>query len=151
MNSLHTKIPKKIDLRPKKHHGFYIFIWIMGMLLPPLGECVHDGHGACAFVMGRMGDSGQWLGHPEAYRPGGRRTGASSLGARPLDPVGLCVRGRRHCRTCGRCPLTAAIAVRFGIGIDFFINVILTICGCKSHPAFLPKPLRPFRWTAADR
>lgn len=87
MNSLHTKIPKKIDLRPKKHHGFYIFIWIMGMLLPPLGECVHDGHGACGFVMGRMGDFREWLGQPEAYRPGGRLTGVSSLGARPVDPI----------------------------------------------------------------
>lgn len=24
-----------------------------------------------------------------------------------------------------------AVAVRFGIGTDFFINVILTICGCR--------------------
>ena len=38
MSSLHTKLPKKLDLRPKKHHGFQFFLWALGMLLPPLGE-----------------------------------------------------------------------------------------------------------------
>lgn len=42
----------------------------------------------------------------------------------------------------------AAVAVRFGIGTDFFINVILTIMGCTSfsslavhhHPHAAPSP-----------
>lgn len=29
-----------------------------------------------------------------------------------------------------------AVAVRFGVGTDFFINLFLCICGCKSSPPF---------------
>ncbi|KAK1921995.1 hypothetical protein DB88DRAFT_496814 [Papiliotrema laurentii] len=56
--SMNHVLPKKIDLKPKKYHGFYVVLVLLGWLLPPL-----------------------------------------------------------------------AIAARFGIGIDFFINVILTCCG----------------------
>ncbi|GHJ85948.1 hypothetical protein NliqN6_2350 [Naganishia liquefaciens] len=52
------RAPTVISLKPRKHHGFFVLIWLCGLLLPPL-----------------------------------------------------------------------AVAVRFGIGTDFFINVILTICG----------------------
>lgn len=31
-------LPKKIDLTPKKHHGFQVILFILGMLVPPLGE-----------------------------------------------------------------------------------------------------------------
>ena len=34
------KLPKKISLKPKKHHGFQVFLWLLGLLLPPLGEFV---------------------------------------------------------------------------------------------------------------
>ncbi|BEI84888.1 hypothetical protein CcaverHIS002_0502890 [Cutaneotrichosporon cavernicola] len=51
-------LPKKIDLTPKRHHGFYVVLFIFGMILPPV-----------------------------------------------------------------------AVALRFGIGRDFFINCILTLCG----------------------
>lgn len=27
--------------------------------------------------------------------------------------------------------LVLAVAVRFGIGVDFFVNVFLCICGCE--------------------
>jgi hypothetical protein len=35
-------IPSKISLKPKKHHGYFVVIWICGMLLPPLGEWMSD-------------------------------------------------------------------------------------------------------------
>ncbi|OWZ76592.1 hypothetical protein C366_05032 [Cryptococcus neoformans Tu401-1] len=63
------KLPKKISLKPKKHHGFQVFLWLLGLLLPPL-----------------------------------------------------------------------AVAVRFGIGVDFFVNVFLCICGyipCHFHNFYI--------------
>lgn len=56
--SYNHHLPKKIDLTPKKHHGFQFLLFLCGVLLPPI-----------------------------------------------------------------------AVALRFGIGTDFFINVFLTICG----------------------
>jgi hypothetical protein len=35
-------IPSKISLKPKRHHGYFVVIWICGMLLPPLGEFMVD-------------------------------------------------------------------------------------------------------------
>ncbi|GMK55637.1 hypothetical protein CspeluHIS016_0206930 [Cutaneotrichosporon spelunceum] len=51
-------LPKKIEVKPRRHHAFYVVLFIFGMLLPPI-----------------------------------------------------------------------AVALRFGIGRDFFINCILTLCG----------------------
>jgi hypothetical protein len=31
-------LPKKIDLKPKRHHGMQVVIFICGFLFPPLGE-----------------------------------------------------------------------------------------------------------------
>jgi hypothetical protein len=31
-------LPKKIDLRPKKHHGWTFLIFLFGFFLPPFGE-----------------------------------------------------------------------------------------------------------------
>lgn len=36
--SYNHHLPKKIDLRPKKHHGFQVVLWLLGLLVPPLGE-----------------------------------------------------------------------------------------------------------------
>jgi hypothetical protein len=36
--SLNHYLPQKVDLTPKKHHGFNVLLFILGMLLPPLGE-----------------------------------------------------------------------------------------------------------------
>lgn len=30
-------IPTKIDLTPKRHHGYAVLLFIMGTLFPPLG------------------------------------------------------------------------------------------------------------------
>ncbi|RSH91877.1 hypothetical protein EHS25_009247 [Saitozyma podzolica] len=67
--SLNHYLPKKISLKPKKHHGFTLVLFLLGLLLPPL-----------------------------------------------------------------------AVAARFGIGKDFFINVILCICGyfpCHFHNFYI--------------
>jgi len=58
MSSTYGMVPQKVDLKPKKHHGYTILLFIMGTLFPPL-----------------------------------------------------------------------AVAARFGIGKDFWINLFLTICG----------------------
>lgn len=50
----------------------------------------------------------------------------------PLPSPTQTVLNRGHSLTAS----LSAVAVRFGIGTDFFINVILTICGCKSRLAF---------------
>jgi hypothetical protein len=36
--SMNHVLPKKIDVKPKKHHGFYVVLVLLGWLLPPLGE-----------------------------------------------------------------------------------------------------------------
>lgn len=36
---LPRRVPQKIDLKPKKHHGFFFLIWFLGFLVPPLGGC----------------------------------------------------------------------------------------------------------------
>jgi hypothetical protein len=36
--SMNQYLPKKVDLTPKRHHGFNVLLFILGMLLPPLGE-----------------------------------------------------------------------------------------------------------------
>ncbi|WWC91695.1 uncharacterized protein L201_006641 [Kwoniella dendrophila CBS 6074] len=67
--SLNHHLPKKISLAPKRHHGFQVFLFICGFLLPPI-----------------------------------------------------------------------AVAFRFGIGTDFFINVFLCICGyfpCHFHNFYI--------------
>jgi len=32
------RIPPKIDLTPRRHHGYAVLLFIMGTLLPPLGN-----------------------------------------------------------------------------------------------------------------
>lgn len=36
--SYNHMLPKKVSLKPKKHHGFQVFLWLLGLLLPPLGK-----------------------------------------------------------------------------------------------------------------
>ena len=36
--SYNHHLPKKLDLTPKKHHGFQVVLWLLGMLLPPIGK-----------------------------------------------------------------------------------------------------------------
>jgi len=31
------RIPPKLDLTPRRHHGYAVLLFIMGTLLPPLG------------------------------------------------------------------------------------------------------------------
>jgi hypothetical protein len=38
--SLNHYLPKKVSLKPKKHHGFTLVLFLLGLLLPPLGEWV---------------------------------------------------------------------------------------------------------------
>ena len=76
-----TYIPTKIDLTPRRHHGYAVLLFIMGTLFPPLGE--------------------QPL-HPPAIP-------AAEADADAHPP--------------------AAVAARFGIGKDFWLNLLLTICG----------------------
>lgn len=33
-------VPTKVDLTPKRHHGFQFVLFLLGWLLPPLGECL---------------------------------------------------------------------------------------------------------------
>lgn len=30
-------VPKKIELKPKRHHGYLVMLFIMGTLFPPMG------------------------------------------------------------------------------------------------------------------
>lgn len=69
------RIPPKLDLTPRRHHGYAVLLFIMGTLLPPLGT------------------------------------------SRPILPLSL------------RLTPLSAVAARFGIGKDFWINVLLTLCG----------------------
>lgn len=36
---MRTKLPDKIEFKPKKHHGWTGLIILFGFLLPPLGKC----------------------------------------------------------------------------------------------------------------
>lgn len=75
-----TYIPTKVDLTPRRHHGYAVLLFIMGTLFPPLGE----------------------LPLPRPFPP-----------PKPtLTPTP-----------------SAAVAARFGIGKDFWLNLLLTICG----------------------
>ena len=73
-NDMSSYVPKKVDLKPKKHHGYAALLFILGTLLPPLGQS-----------------------HRLLYFE-------SNASAK-------------------------AVAARFGIGRDFWINVFLTLCG----------------------
>ncbi|ORY33362.1 hypothetical protein BCR39DRAFT_519447 [Naematelia encephala] len=44
------KLPKKIDLRPKKYHGFQFLLFLLGCLLPPLAVAVRFGIGKDFFI-----------------------------------------------------------------------------------------------------
>jgi hypothetical protein len=46
MSNLQSKIPKKIDLTPKKHHGFQALLILFGFLLPPIAVALRFGIGA---------------------------------------------------------------------------------------------------------
>lgn len=35
-------LPQKVDLTPKRHHGFQFVLFILGWLLPPLGELLRN-------------------------------------------------------------------------------------------------------------
>ncbi len=67
----------KVDLTPKRYHGYAVLLFIFGTLFPPLGMSI--------LILPRV-----W--HAE------------------LAPL-------------------AAVAARFGLGGDFWLNLILTICG----------------------
>lgn len=43
MQNLQAKIPKKVDLRPKKHHGFHVLLMIFGFLMPPIAVAMRFG------------------------------------------------------------------------------------------------------------
>ncbi|KAF4608467.1 hypothetical protein EYR40_000812 [Pleurotus pulmonarius] len=68
----------KVDLKPRRHHGYAVVLFIFGTLFPPLGRAVSQ----C----------------PKRFSP--------------LITSNL-----------------PAVAARFGIGKDFWLNLLLTICG----------------------
>lgn len=35
-------LPQKVDLTPKRHHGFQVVLFFLGWLLPPLGELLEN-------------------------------------------------------------------------------------------------------------
>lgn len=81
----------KVDVTPKRHHGYSVVLFIFGTLFPPLGECCEP------FQM----------------------NGTSYIG----DDL--------------------AVAARFGIGGDFWLNLLLTICGYipgEGRPATVSHP-----------
>jgi hypothetical protein len=41
MSSTYGVIPQKIELKPKKHHGYSVLLFIMGTLFPPLGKATY--------------------------------------------------------------------------------------------------------------
>lgn len=43
MQNLQAKIPKKVDLRPKKHHGFHALLVLFGFLMPPIAVAMRFG------------------------------------------------------------------------------------------------------------
>lgn len=67
----------KVDLTPRRHHGYAVVLFIFGTLFPPLGE--YDF---------------QWV-------------------LEPIETESIIV----------------AVAARFGVGSDFWLNLLLTICG----------------------
>jgi len=81
-------VPTKIDLTPKRHHGYGVLLFILGTLFPPLGQY--------------------------------------SLLVVPQPSS----------------PSPTAVAARFGIGKDFWLNLLLTICGYIPGTVALPLSLR---------
>jgi uncharacterized membrane protein YqaE (UPF0057 family) len=72
-------LPKngKLDLTPRRYHGYNVLLFILGTLFPPLGR-------------------------------------STSIPSTTVIHLTLS---------------TTAVAARFGIGKDFWINLFLTICG----------------------
>ena len=79
-----------IDLKPRRHHGYAVLLFILGTLVPPLGMFLRCMSYRFIFI--------------------------------------------RHWEY-------AAVAARFGIGTDFWINVVLTICGYIPGTFFLHRIL----------
>ncbi|KAK4685936.1 hypothetical protein P7C73_g4199, partial [Tremellales sp. Uapishka_1] len=48
--SMNHHIPKKISFKPKKHHGFQAFLFLMGCLLPPIAVAFRFGIGTDFFI-----------------------------------------------------------------------------------------------------
>lgn len=44
MDSYRLPTVTREDLKPKKHHGYTVLIFIVGTLLPPVGERHHVGN-----------------------------------------------------------------------------------------------------------
>jgi uncharacterized membrane protein YqaE (UPF0057 family) len=91
----------RYKVKPKRHHAYTVFIFVIGFLLPPFGE------------------SPWW---------------------RVACDVRLVL------------TLNPAVAARFGVGKDFWINVLLTICGyvpgehslvATRRSTLIPPPHRP--------
>ncbi|EJT49956.1 hypothetical protein A1Q1_00969 [Trichosporon asahii var. asahii CBS 2479] len=96
-------LPQKVDLTPKRHHGFQVVLFFLGWLLPPL---------VAAQLAGAFDHAGSCR---------------ATLCGSPLIPTRLSgALFRSHRASILTAP---AVAVRFGIGRDFFINIILTLCG----------------------
>lgn len=57
------RLPKKIDLTPKRHHGFNVILFIFGMLLPPLAVAARFGIGRDFFINILMTICGYFPGH----------------------------------------------------------------------------------------
>lgn len=61
--SYNHHLPKKLDLTPKKHHGFQVVLWLLGMLLPPIAILVRFGVGKDLFINIILTICGYFPGH----------------------------------------------------------------------------------------
>jgi len=48
--SMNHHLPKKISLKPKRHHGFQAVLFLLGMILPPLAVAARFGIGSDFFI-----------------------------------------------------------------------------------------------------
>lgn len=120
--SLNHVLPKKISLVPKKHHGFLFILFLLGCVLPPLGESSLNS--SSCLELATRGRSMTWR-HDE-------KKCTEYLGDCCTTP-----RIEAFSKIVVLINNSTAVALRFGIGTDFFINVILCICGCecsRAHP-----------------
>lgn len=57
MSNLQAKIPKKVDLRPKKHHGFHLLLVLFGIVMPPIAVALRFGPGGDLWLNMQVGAS----------------------------------------------------------------------------------------------
>lgn len=128
-----SRPPTKISLVPKKHHGFQVVIFLLGCILPPLGECAPFGHGShiqSAYHLSMRAC--------RKARISVKSAGSSEL----LNMFPLVGQVRWSIYTYRLTIFIAAVALRFGVGTDLLVNTILCICGCECSLLLIHIPWR---------